>query len=169
MALSHHTPRTPTLEDAIVALFCLVDDAYRKLNPPEQSYATLKKLSDSEVLTLTLLQQLRGIESERSFLPDTQRFFSHLFPGVLGLHPSSLHRRVRKNLGASWNPCGARSFPSWWANPRHSSSTRRCLGGVAPTPGGRFGGLGEALGRGGVGAVGLLLGLRRQALHMLCA
>jgi hypothetical protein len=26
-------------------------------------------------------------------LRDAQRFFSHLFPGVVGLHPSSLHRR----------------------------------------------------------------------------
>src|SRR3982750_3877907 len=43
-----------------------------------------------------VLQQLRGVESERSFLRDTQRFFSHLFPGVVGLHPSSFHRRVRK-------------------------------------------------------------------------
>jgi hypothetical protein len=47
-------------------------------------------------VTLALLQQLRGIESERSFLRDVERFFSHLFPGVVGLHPSSLHRRVRK-------------------------------------------------------------------------
>ncbi len=43
-----------------------------------------------------MLQQLRGVESERSFLRDVERFFSHLFPGVVGLHPSSLHRRVRK-------------------------------------------------------------------------
>src|SRR5215208_7993556 len=43
-----------------------------------------------------LFQQLRGVESCRSFLRDAQRFFSHLFPGVVGLHPSSLHRRVRK-------------------------------------------------------------------------
>jgi hypothetical protein len=45
---------------------------------------------------LALFQQLRGIESERSFLRDAQRFFSHLFPGIVGLHPSSLHHRVRK-------------------------------------------------------------------------
>jgi hypothetical protein len=45
---------------------------------------------------LALLQQLRGVESERSFLRDAQRFFSHLFPGVAGLHPSSFNRRVRK-------------------------------------------------------------------------
>jgi Transposase DDE domain len=48
------------------------------------------------VITLALLQQLRGVESERSFLRETVRFFSHLFPGVLGLYPSSFHRRVRK-------------------------------------------------------------------------
>ncbi|MDP9476846.1 MAG: transposase [Actinomycetota bacterium] len=36
------------------------------------------------------------MESERSFLRDAERFFSHLFPGVVGLHPSSFHRRVSK-------------------------------------------------------------------------
>ena len=36
------------------------------------------------------------MESERSFLRDAERFFSHLFPGVAGLHPSSFNRRVRK-------------------------------------------------------------------------
>ena len=66
-------------------------------------YESLKRLSDSEVLALALFQQLRGVESERSFLPflrDAGRFFSHLFPGVAGLYaglyPSSFHRRVRK-------------------------------------------------------------------------
>ena len=38
----------------------------------------------------------RTLESERSFLRDAERFFCHLFPGVVGLHPSSFHRRVRK-------------------------------------------------------------------------
>jgi len=77
-------------------LFCLIDDAYDLLNPRGDGYGALKRLSDSEVLTLALLQQLRGVESERSFLRDAGRFFSHLFPGVAGLHPSSFHRRVRK-------------------------------------------------------------------------
>jgi hypothetical protein len=36
------------------------------------------------------------VESERSFLREVARFFSHLFPGLAGLHPSSLHRRIRK-------------------------------------------------------------------------
>ncbi|AHY45468.1 Transposase DDE domain [Rubrobacter radiotolerans] len=97
MAQVQHTPTLTSLEEALTALFCLIDDAYRLINPRGQGrYESLKKLSDSEVLTLALFQQLRGIESERSFLRDAARFFSHLFPGVVGLHPSSFHRRVRK-------------------------------------------------------------------------
>ncbi len=96
MARAHDTRRLAFTEEAITILFCLVDDAYTLLNPNAKRYESIKRLSDSEVVTLALLQQLRGIESERSFLRDAERFFSHLFPGVVGLHPSSLHRRVRK-------------------------------------------------------------------------
>jgi hypothetical protein len=96
MAHRQDTPAAHLLEEAIITLFCEVDDAYAHLNPKGRRYESLKRLSDSEVLTLALLQQLRGVESERSFLRDAQRFFSHLFPGVVGLVPSSLHRRIRR-------------------------------------------------------------------------
>jgi hypothetical protein len=99
MAQPELTPRSALLEEveeAIIVLFCAVDDAYRILNPKAGHYESLKQLSDSEVITLALLQQLRGVQSERSFLRDISRFFSHLFPGVVGLWPSSLHRRIRK-------------------------------------------------------------------------
>jgi hypothetical protein len=96
MAHSHTTPRAARLEEAVTVLFCLIDDAYALLNPRGNMYGSLKRLSDSEVITLALIQQLRGVESERSFLRDAERFFAHLFPGVVGLHPSSLHRRVRR-------------------------------------------------------------------------
>jgi hypothetical protein len=96
MAQREHTPQLALLEEALTILFCRVDDIYYRLNPRGGRYACLKQLSDSEVLTLALFQQLRGVESERSFLREVSRFFSHLFPGVVGLHPSSLHRRVRK-------------------------------------------------------------------------
>jgi hypothetical protein len=96
MAQVQHTPTLASLEEAITVLFCLVDDIYVNLNPCGARYETLKKLSDSEVLALALFQQLRGIESERSFLRDAARFFSHLFPGVVGLAPSTFHRRMRR-------------------------------------------------------------------------
>ena len=97
MAQVQDTRRLANTEEALIVLFCLVDDAYAMLNSHDACrYESLKRLSDSEVITLALFQQLRGVESERSFLRDAQRFFSPLFPGVAGLHPSSFHRRLRK-------------------------------------------------------------------------
>jgi hypothetical protein len=97
MAQPQHTSSLTSLEEALTVLFCLIDDAYTTLNPlGAYRYETLKHLSDSEVIALALFQQLRGVESERSFLRDCQRFFSHLFPGVVGLYPSSFNRRVKK-------------------------------------------------------------------------
>ena len=96
MTQKHYTHRFTRTEGAITVLFCLIDDAYANLNPRGWRYESLKRLSDSEVITLALFQHLRGIESERSFLRDAERFFSHLFPGVVGLAPSSFHRRLRK-------------------------------------------------------------------------
>jgi hypothetical protein len=97
MARPQHTHSLPHLEEALTVLFCLIDDAYRLLNPRgARRYESIKRLSDSEIITLALLQQLRGVESERSFLRDAQRFFCELFPGVGVLHPSSFNRRVRK-------------------------------------------------------------------------
>jgi hypothetical protein len=96
MAQLNHTPRLAQTEEALTVLFCLIDDAYAHLNPHARRYESIKRLSDSEVIALALFQQLRGVESERSFLRDAQRFFWHLFPGVVGLHPSSFHRRMRK-------------------------------------------------------------------------
>ena len=71
-----HAPPGP--EEALTVLFCLVDDAYLLLNPRARCYESLKQLSDSEVIALALLQQLRGVESERSFLREAQRFISHM-------------------------------------------------------------------------------------------
>jgi len=96
MAQPHHTRRLAQTEEAITVLFCLIDDSYVHLNPGRRRYESLKRLSDSEIITLALFQQLRGIESERSFLREAERFFPHLFPGVVGLSPSSFHRRIRK-------------------------------------------------------------------------
>jgi hypothetical protein len=121
MALAHPTPRLARTEDAVIVLFCLTDDAYRLLNPRGPRYESLKRLSDSEVLALALLQQLRGVESERSFLRDCERFFSHLFPAIVGFHPSSFHRRLRK-LRRFLEPLRRVLLEEFWPEiPRRSS------------------------------------------------
>lgn len=60
MAQAQHTPTLASLEEAVTVLFCLIDDAYALLNPNRRTYESLKRLSDSEVLTLALFQQLEG-------------------------------------------------------------------------------------------------------------
>ena len=105
MAQPEHTLQFVLLEEAITVLFCLIDDAYPTLNPKGGRYESLKRLSDSEVITLALFQQfqqLRGIESQRSFLRDAKRFFSHLFPGVLGI---PLRRSIAgfASSGVTWS------------------------------------------------------------------
>jgi hypothetical protein len=84
MAQPNHTPRLLETEEALTVLFCLVADVYAHLNPRAGHYQSLKRLADSEVIALALFQQLRGVESQRSFLRDAERFFSHLFPGWWG-------------------------------------------------------------------------------------
>jgi len=96
MDRSEHARGFALLEEALTVLFCAIDDVYQNVNPDGWRYESLKKLSDSEVITLALFQQLRGTESQRSFLRDAARYFPHLFPGVVGLAPSSFHRRIRK-------------------------------------------------------------------------
>jgi hypothetical protein len=68
MAHPEHTPGFALLEEAITLLFCLIDDAYTHLNPPGGHYASLKQLSDSEILTLALFQQLRERGRVRTLL-----------------------------------------------------------------------------------------------------
>jgi hypothetical protein len=116
MAQPELTPQLVLLEEAVTILFCRIDDAYYRLNPKGHHYETLKELSDSEVITLALFQQLRGIESQRSFLREVARFFSHLFPGVVGLHPSSLHRRIR-NLRCYLEPLRRATLPELVGDP----------------------------------------------------
>lgn len=118
MAHTQHTHSLTHLEEALTVLFCLVDDAYAVLNPRPRRYESIKRLSDSEIIALALFQQLRGVESECSFLRDAQRLFSHLFPGAVGLHPSSFNRRLRKLRRLEWSLCGGKSSLS-------SSASRR--------------------------------------------
>jgi len=99
---------SPRLLQGAVMLKEYKDDAYALLNPSGQGYQSIKKLSDSEILTLALFQQLRGIESERSFLRDVQRFFSHLFPGVAGMHPPPRSIDAFAGSGAIWSACDVR-------------------------------------------------------------
>jgi len=59
------SPPAASLEEAVTVLFCLIDDAYDLLNPRGDDYGALKRLSDSEVITLALFlcrRRIRALE-----------------------------------------------------------------------------------------------------------
>src|SRR5918995_601311 len=167
MAHTNHTQRLARTEEALTVLFCLIDDAYRLLNPSGRRYESLKELSDSEVITLALLQQLRGVESERSFLREVGRFFWHLFPGAVGLHPSSLHRRVRK-LRRYFEPLRRTILPELVGDPETLIVDSTLLGVLHPREVSQSGGWGSS----SAGAAWVRWGsfsVYGVKLHLLCS
>ncbi len=149
-------------------LFCFADDAYSHLNPRAKSYESIKRLSDSEVLTLALFQQFRGVESERSFLRDAQVSSRTCSPGwptfsPLFVPPEGTRAPALPGAAAPRGAGGARG--------RAGDADRGldALGGLAPQAGRAVGWLGGVLLRRGVGRVGIVRRLRGQALHLLCS
>ena len=88
MAHAHHTPRLARTEEAVTVLFLPRRRRLRRRPQPEGANLRVAQ----EALGLggadprpapALLQQLRGVESERSFLRDAeQRFLARVFPGA---------------------------------------------------------------------------------------
>ena len=121
MAPTQHTHSLLRLEESPTVLFCLVDEAYTFLTPHPWRYQSLKRLSDSEVIAPgTLPASPRGEKRALVLARRRRRTFSHPFPGVVGPHPSSLNRRVRKLRRFLWSLCDGRYSPS------SSASRRRC-------------------------------------------
>ena len=104
------------LDTFLSVLYVLVDELYQSGCLPWRGPkpGPEPELSDSEVLTLTLAQQLLGFETERSFLSFAGGNLGHLFPRLLD--QSQFNRRVRalawalerirrqalQELGAGW-------------------------------------------------------------------
>ena len=107
------TPQLALLEEAMTILFCRIDDTYYHLNPKGCHYETLKVLSDSEVITLALFQQLRGIESRALFPARGCPVLLAPVPRSGGSSPllvPSAGRQAQALLGAL---AAKRSCPSW--------------------------------------------------------
>lgn len=120
MARDHHTRQFDRTEEAITVLFCLADDAYRLLNPrAARRYESLKRLSDSEVLTLALLQQGPYAASSPAARSCATRSVSSraCSPAWSGtLPPRSIGAFVASS-GALWSPCAGRSLASFGRRP----------------------------------------------------
>ncbi len=99
--LKSHTNDTTaltTFEDFILMAYVIVDDLYQTFAPPEvarRRHILDAKLSDSEIITISLCGELAGIDSENACYSFVKKNYRHLFPGLCS---RSRFNRTRRAL-----------------------------------------------------------------------
>lgn len=80
-------------ETIVTQIYCMADDFYKQyIDNKGKRRGAPPKLSDAELLTLLIIQQLIGIESELSFLRFQRRFLSGWFAEI---DQSQFNRRAK--------------------------------------------------------------------------
>lgn len=72
-----------TFEDFILMVYVIIDDLYRCYAPPEvtgRRHILKARLSDPEIITISLCGELAGIDSENAWYSFVKRNYRHLFP-----------------------------------------------------------------------------------------
>ena len=87
------------MDTFLVTVYCLIDDLYRQHAAPVRAHLPGRpgELSDSEVLTLTLLAQWQASGSERQFVAWAAKHWRSYFPRLLT--QSAFNRRARQLYG----------------------------------------------------------------------
>jgi hypothetical protein len=73
-----------SIEEFIIAVFCCVDDALAKVTQgkPIRSKGFAPKLSDSEVLTMEIVAEYQGIDTDQAIWQYFHRHWLEWFPGL---------------------------------------------------------------------------------------
>ncbi len=77
---------TASIEDMFLLVFCHIDDLYKEHvseTIQRRSQHERLELSDSEVFTLSVMQEALSMDSEESFLRFVRKNYPGLFPGLL--------------------------------------------------------------------------------------
>src|SRR4051794_9485599 len=84
------------LETLIVAVFCLVDDFVRDLCHDHRlrQRGPAPVLADSEVLTVEIVGEFLGFDTDRGLHAYFRRHFGHLFPGLREVHRTTFLRQA---------------------------------------------------------------------------
>ena len=84
------------LETLIVAVFCLVDDFVRDLCHDHRlrQRGPAPVLADSEVLTVEIVGEFLGLDTDRGLHAHFRRHFGHLFPGLREVHRTTFLRQA---------------------------------------------------------------------------
>src|SRR3954467_4235841 len=84
------------LETLIVAVFCLVDDFVRDLCHDRRlrQRGPTPVLADSEVLTVEIVGEFLGLDTDRGLHAYCRRHYGHLFPRLREVHRTTFARQA---------------------------------------------------------------------------
>lgn len=94
----NNTTIIATFEDFILTAYVVIDELYQQFAPPEvtsRRHILDAKLSDSEIITISICGELAGIDSENAWFSFVKRNYRHLFPNFCS---RSRFNRTRRSL-----------------------------------------------------------------------
>lgn len=94
----NNTTIIATFEDVILTVYVIIDDLYHQFAPPEVTFRRHildAKLSDPEIITISICGELAGIDSENAWFSFVKKNFRHLFPKLCS---RSRFNRTRRAL-----------------------------------------------------------------------
>jgi hypothetical protein len=100
MIVSDLSEPTASTEELFLILYCIVDELYQEVTP---AWIRLRNgtdrmaMTDSEIITLSIMQEGRSNDSELSFHRVVQKDYLHLFPDLICR--SRYHRRRKDLMG----------------------------------------------------------------------
>ena len=77
----NHITTIETFEDFILIIFVMIDDLYQQYAPVSVSsrrHVKDAKLSDSEIITISICGELVGIDSENAWFSFVKKNYKHL-------------------------------------------------------------------------------------------
>ena len=95
---NNNTTLIATFEDFILTVYVVIDDLYHQFAPPEvifKRYVLDAKLSDSEIITISICGELAGIDSENAWFSFVKKNYRYLFPNLCS---RSRFNRTRRAL-----------------------------------------------------------------------
>src|SRR4051812_30702677 len=112
------------LETLIATVFCLVDDFVHDLCRGRRlrRRGPTPALADSEVLTVEIVGEFLGLDTDQGLHAYFRRHFGHLFPRLRQVHRTTFLRQAA-NLWASSRRSGGTSRPRPGTTPPWPSST----------------------------------------------
>ena len=95
---NNNTTVIATFEDFILTVYVVIDELYRRFAPSEvihRRHVLDAKLSDPEIITISICGELAGIDSENAWFSFVKKNYRHLFPQLCS---RSRFNRTRRAL-----------------------------------------------------------------------